>query len=45
MNKTELQAQILGEIKMGKDFIEPKREVFRDRLVKYIDQDKDADKI
>lgn len=41
----ELQEQVKAEIKMWLDFVQNKRQIFRDRLVKYIDQDKSPDKI
>ena len=40
-----LQEQIKQEVGLGLEFIQPKREIFRDRLVKYIDQDKEVWKI
>lgn len=40
-----IQEQAKREIKMGLDFINPKREIFRNRLEKYVDQDKEEGKI
>lgn len=40
-----LKSQAKIQIQMWLDFINPKREIFRERLVKYIDQDKQEDKI
>ena len=42
---TELQEQIKKEISMGLQYIEPKRERYREYLVKYIDQDKEEWKV
>lgn len=37
--------QVQDEIKMGLDYVSTKRQIIRNRLIKYIDQDKDQDKI
>lgn len=42
---SEFQTQIKKEIALWLEYIQPKREIFRDRLVKYVDQDKTEGKV
>jgi hypothetical protein len=41
MELEELQEQAKREIKLGLEHMQAKRQIFRERLVKYVDQDKD----
>ena len=37
--------KVQNEINMGLDYVEAKRQIIRNRLIKYVDQDKDEEKI
>lgn len=45
INKEEIKFQIKNEIEMGLNYIRDKRNIFRERIVKYIDQNKEEWKI
>ena len=45
MAKQEYLPQIQQEITSGLAFMSTKRQIYRDRLVKYIDQNKEVDKV
>ena len=44
-NKEEILKEIQDQITLGLNFILPKRQIFRNTISKYVDQDKDEDKI
>jgi hypothetical protein len=45
LNKQEILKEISDQIKLGLYYILPKREIFRDNISKYVDQNKDDEKI
>ena len=45
MDNEKLIEQIKKEIQMGLEYIQPKREQYRENLIKYVDQDKPDNKI
>ena len=45
MAKQEYLPQVQQEIRAGLDFVNTKRQILRDRLVKYVEQNKDTEKV
>ncbi len=45
MDKTQLLTQIQKEIEYGKNFVSRKRDLFRARFARYINPDKEEDKV
>jgi hypothetical protein len=44
-NKEDILKEIQDQITLGLNYIQPKRDIFRNNIEKYVDQDKDDDKI
>lgn len=45
MDKELILKEIQDQIKLGLDYMSPKRQIFRDRLIKYVDRNKDDEKV